>query len=90
MGLYVRARKVAGDDRVATYSFTTGDGLERTLVVDLDADRIWPEDGHEDGVFRGAVLPSCANGGARACCPVWRCIHRNPPRHSGKRQRGAS
>ena len=56
MGLYVRARKVAGDDRVATYSFTTGDGLERTLVVDLDADRIWPEDGKEDGVFRGAVL----------------------------------
>jgi hypothetical protein len=26
------------------------------LVVDLDADRIWPEDGNEDGVFRGAVL----------------------------------
>jgi hypothetical protein len=56
MGLYVRARKVAGDDRVATYAFTTGDGPERTLVVDLDADRIWPEDGNDDGVFRGAVL----------------------------------
>jgi hypothetical protein len=56
MGLYVRARKVAGDGRVATYAFTAGDGPERTLVVDLDADRIWSEDGNEDGVFRGAVL----------------------------------
>lgn len=56
MGLYVRARKVAGDDRVATYAFATEDSPERTLVVDLDADRIWPEDGNEDGVFRGAVL----------------------------------
>jgi len=56
MGLHVRARKVAGNDRSATYSFTTGDSPERMLVVDLDADRIWPEDGNEDGVFRGAVL----------------------------------
>jgi hypothetical protein len=55
MGLYVRAQKIAGDDRSATYSFTTGDSPERTLVVDLDADRIWPEDGNQDGVFRGAV-----------------------------------
>jgi hypothetical protein len=56
MGLHVRARKVAGNDRLATYSFTTGDGPERMLVVDLDSGRIWPEDGNEDGVFRGAVL----------------------------------
>ena len=55
MGLYVRAQKIAGDDRSATYSFTTGDSPERTLIVDLDADRIWPEDGEQDGVFRGAV-----------------------------------
>lgn len=56
MGLYVRARKVAGYGRVATYAFTAGAGPERTLVVDLDTDRIWPEDGNEDGVFRGAVM----------------------------------
>ena len=56
MGLYVRAQKVAGDDRRATYSFTAGDNTPgRTLIVDLDADRIWPEDGNRDGIFGGAV-----------------------------------
>ncbi len=55
MGLYVRVQKVAGDDRSATYSFTTGEAAERTLVVDLDQGRIWPEDGNRDDVFRGAA-----------------------------------
>jgi hypothetical protein len=55
MGLYVRVQKVAGDDRSATYSFTTGEAAERTLFIDLDQDRIWPEDGNRDGVFRGAA-----------------------------------
>jgi hypothetical protein len=56
MGLYVRAEKIAGDDRSASYSFGTGDGAERTLFFDLGKDRIWPEDGNEDGIFRGAAL----------------------------------
>jgi hypothetical protein len=55
MGLYVRVQKIAGDDRSATYSFTTGEAAERTLFIDLDEDRIWPEDGNRDGVFRGAA-----------------------------------
>ena len=55
MGLYVRVQKVAGDERRATYAFTTGNGNERTLFVDLDEDQIWPEDGNRDGVFRGAA-----------------------------------
>jgi hypothetical protein len=55
MGLYVRVQKVAGDDRSATYSFTTGDGSERTLFIDLDEDRIWPADGNRDGIYRGAA-----------------------------------
>jgi hypothetical protein len=55
MGLYVRVQKLAGDDRRATYTFTTGDGDERTLVIDLDEDQIWPEDGDRDGIFRGAA-----------------------------------
>jgi hypothetical protein len=56
MAIYVRAEKIAGDDRRATYSFGPGGGSARTLVVDLDEDRIWPEDGNEDGIFRGAAL----------------------------------
>lgn len=57
MGLYVRAEKVAGGDRSATYSFTTtGDYPARTLIVDLDQDRIWPEDGKRDGIFGGAAV----------------------------------
>ena len=55
MGLYVRVQKVAGDDRSARYSFTTGDVPERILLVDLDQDRIWPEDGDRDAIFRGAA-----------------------------------
>src|SRR6202012_4058337 len=47
LGLYVRVQKVEGDDRRATYSFSTGDKTQaRTLIIDLDADRIWPEDGN--------------------------------------------
>jgi hypothetical protein len=56
MGLYARAQKVAGGDRRATYSFTTtGDYAPRTLVIDNDEDRIWPEDGNRDGIFHGAA-----------------------------------
>lgn len=55
MGLYVRALKIAGDDRSATYSFTAGDGVERTLFINLDEDRIWPEDGNRNDAFRGAA-----------------------------------
>ena len=55
MGLYVRVQKIAGDDRSATYSFTTGEAAERTLFIDLDEDRIWPEDGDTGGLFGGAA-----------------------------------
>jgi hypothetical protein len=55
LGLYVRVEKVDGDDRSARYSFTTGEGSARTLFIDLDEDRVWPEDGDRDVVFRGAA-----------------------------------
>jgi len=48
-------QKIEGDERSAKYSFTTGDGPERTLFIDLDEDRIWPEDGDRDVVYRGAA-----------------------------------
>ena len=34
---------------------TTGDVPERILLIDLDQDRIWPEDGDRDAIFRGAA-----------------------------------
>ena len=55
MALYVRVEKVDGGDRSAKYSFSTGDGPARILLIDLDADRVWPEDGDRDVVFRGAA-----------------------------------
>jgi hypothetical protein len=55
MGIYVRAEKIAGDDRSATYSFSDGDLPARTLVINLDEDRIWPEDGDTGGLFGGAA-----------------------------------
>jgi hypothetical protein len=56
MGLYVRAEKIAGGDRSAAYSFTDGEVPARTLTIDLDEDRIWPEDGDNGGLFRAAAL----------------------------------
>jgi hypothetical protein len=55
MGLYVRAEKIAGDDRSATYSFSDGQGPARTLFINLDEDRIWPADGDTSGLFGGAA-----------------------------------
>ena len=55
MGIYVRAEKITGDDRSATYSFSDGQGPARTLHIDLDEDRIWPEDGNTGGLFGGAA-----------------------------------
>lgn len=55
MGLFVSAQKVADDGRLAKYSFTTGDSPERILLIDREADRIWPEDGNRDGIFGGAA-----------------------------------
>ena len=55
MGIYVRAEKIAGSDRSATYTFSDGHGPARTLFIDLDEDRIWPEDGDTGGLFGGAA-----------------------------------
>ena len=55
MGIYVRAEKIAGDDRSATYSFSDGQAPARTLNINLDEDRIWPEDGNAGGLFGGAA-----------------------------------
>lgn len=69
VGLYVRVQKVAGNDRSASYSFTTGDGPERTLFIDLDEDRVWPEDDDRDVVFRGAAQALAREVGDQGTLP---------------------
>jgi hypothetical protein len=59
----VEIRKVADDGRLVRYSFVSSDGSERTLVVDRDEERLWPDDGVENIEY---------NGAARALVRAWR------------------
>jgi hypothetical protein len=59
----VEIRKVADDGRLVRYSFVSSDGSERTLVVDRDEERLWPDDGVENIEY---------NGAARALVTAWR------------------
>jgi hypothetical protein len=59
----VEIRKVADDGRLVRYSFVSSDGSERTLVVDRDEERLWPDDGVENIEY---------NGAARALIRAWR------------------
>jgi hypothetical protein len=59
----VEIRKVADDGRLARYSFVSSDGSERTLVVDREEERLWPDDGVENIEYHGA---------ARALVRAWR------------------
>jgi hypothetical protein len=55
VAIYVELKKIADDGRMAKYS--SGDPVTppRTLIIDRDEDRIWPEDGNEDGYFHAAA-----------------------------------
>ncbi|HEX9338180.1 MAG TPA: hypothetical protein VF892_19940 [Pseudonocardiaceae bacterium] len=55
MAILVKMEKVSDDGRSATYRFGTSDGPYRTLVFDRTDERIWPEDGARDAVFRAAA-----------------------------------
>lgn len=55
MAILIRMRKLADDGRSMTYSFGPPDGPNRTLVFDRATDRVWPEDGSRDAVFRAAA-----------------------------------
>lgn len=63
MAIDVEIRKVADDGRLVRYSFVSSDGSERTLVVDRDEERLWPDDGVENIEY---------NGAARALVRAWR------------------
>lgn len=55
VAIYIRLEKLADDGRLVRYSFATADGPRRTLVFDREEQRMWPEDGEWDGIFRGAA-----------------------------------
>jgi hypothetical protein len=59
----VEINKVADDDRLARYSFVSSDGSERSLMVDREDERLWPDDGVENIEY---------NGAARALVRAWR------------------
>ncbi len=63
MAINIEIRKVADDGRLVRYSFVSSDGSERTLVVDRDEERLWPDDGVENIEY---------NGAARALIRAWR------------------
>jgi hypothetical protein len=55
MAIYIQLDKVTDDGRLVKYSFATMSGPRRTLVFDREEERMWPEDGNWDGIFRGAA-----------------------------------
>jgi hypothetical protein len=63
VAINIEIRKVADDGRLVRYSFVSSDGSERTLVVDRDEERLWPDDGVENIEY---------NGAARALVRAWR------------------
>jgi hypothetical protein len=53
--MLVNLRKVADDGRVAQYWLRTVDGPRRLLNFDRVDERVWPEDGNRDAIFRAAA-----------------------------------
>lgn len=47
--------KVHEDDRCVRYRFSVANKNERFLVLDKDANRVWPEDGVEDFPYGAAA-----------------------------------
>ena len=63
MAINVEIKKVADDGRLVRYSFISSTGEERFLIVDREAERLWPDDGLENFEY---------NGAARALVKAWR------------------
>jgi len=63
VAINVEIKKVADDGRLARYSFMSSTGEERFLIVDREAERLWPDDGLENFEY---------NGAARALVKGWR------------------
>lgn len=55
MAVLVNLRKMAEDDRSATYWFQSPDGPRRTLIFNKQEETITPEDGIRDGQFRASA-----------------------------------
>lgn len=55
MAIYIELKKLAEDETKTTYGFSGADGSQRTLIFDRAEERIWPEDGAKDGMFRAAA-----------------------------------
>jgi hypothetical protein len=63
VAINVEIKKVADDGRQVKYSFISSTGEERTMTVDRETERIWPDDGLENFEYNGAAL---------ALVKVWR------------------
>jgi hypothetical protein len=55
LAIYIELKKLAEDKTKTTYGFSDADGSQRTLIFDRAEERIWPEDGTQDGMFRAAA-----------------------------------
>jgi hypothetical protein len=51
----VEIKKVADDGRLVKYSYISSTGDQRTLTVDRETERVWPDDGLENFEYNGAV-----------------------------------
>ena len=63
MAINVEIKKVGDDGRQVKYSFISSTGEVRTMTVDRETERVWPDDGLENIEYNGAVL---------ALVKVWR------------------
>jgi hypothetical protein len=71
LAINVEIKKVADDGRLARYMFMSSSGEERLLIVDREAERLWPNDGIENMEY---------NGAARALVKAWREQGHHPDR----------
>lgn len=56
MAINVEIKKVADDGRQVKYSFISSTGGVRTMTVDRETERVWPDDGLENFEYNGAAL----------------------------------
>ena len=56
MGINVEIIKVADDGRLIRSSFMSSTGEQRSLTVDRETERVWPDDGFDNIEYHGACL----------------------------------
>jgi hypothetical protein len=56
MAMLVNLRRVRDDGAIATYWFQSASGQRRVLFFDRAEERVWPEDGNRDAIFRAAAM----------------------------------